>query len=232
MFGGKDVRASLDQLGRRAGSDVLQQLRPLPRTPRNRLRGIVAAQQQHQRVECLLFLPQVALLLGARLLHQAKGFLVVQRGGGAGRAALVDQGEGILAADQGLTGQRQAPQGAVVAQVGLADLGDQGDPCRARCLLAGQVLLQGCVGQALDPTEEVQFVLRQGQPDLVAAGHFRAIAGGQVGRLPLAVAGGSGVQARNPVGALDSVLRAGRLDIQEGLAQRAVVIQGHVHQAA
>jgi len=92
--------------------------------------------------------------------------------------------------------------------------------------------LQGCVGQALDPTEEVQFVLRQGQPDLVAAGHFRAIAGGQVGRLPLAVAGGSGIQARNPVGALDSVLRAGRLDIQEGLAQRAVVIQGHVHQAA
>ena len=57
----RDVRASLDQLGRRAGSDVLQQLRPLPRTPRNRLRGIVAAQQQHQRVECLLFLPQVAL---------------------------------------------------------------------------------------------------------------------------------------------------------------------------
>ncbi|MGC3739954.1 precorrin-8X methylmutase, partial [Pseudomonas aeruginosa] len=35
--------------------------------------------------------------------------------GGAGRAALVEQGEGILAADQGLTGQRQAPQGAVVA---------------------------------------------------------------------------------------------------------------------
>ncbi len=38
MFGGKDVRASLDQLGRRAGSDVLQQLRPLPR-----LRGIACA---------------------------------------------------------------------------------------------------------------------------------------------------------------------------------------------
>ena len=157
-------RASLDQLGRRAGCDILQQLRPPPRTPRNRLRGIVATQQQHQRVECLLFLPQVALLLGARLLHQAKGFLVVQRGGGTGRAALVDQGEGILAADQGLTGQRQAPQGAVVAQVGLADLGDQGDPCRTRRLLAGQVLLRGCVGQALDPTEEVQFVLRQGPP--------------------------------------------------------------------
>ncbi len=80
--------------------------------------------------------------------------------------------------------------------------------------------------------EQVDFVLREAEADLIVAGHFRAPGLRQIGRQALAVAAGIGVDRRQAISTLDAVLGTRSFDIQQRTAQAAVVAQRRIHRAA
>ena len=148
--------------------------------------------------------------LGAHLLD-------LERGGRAQLVALAGQLQRLFVGAQRLLRQPQLLLVGGQGQPGVGDLGHQRQLRRTLRFFRRQVLLQRRLAEVAHAAEQVE--LERGQAD---AGGV-ALAHRDVAAHPLHLR--RRAQRRQAVGALDAVLRPRALDVEDGHAQVAVVVQ-------
>ncbi|MDT4853780.1 hypothetical protein FQZ97_880580 [compost metagenome] len=224
MLGFENVRAPLQQVRRQPGRHLAEQL-GVERLTGGQIRRQAAAQEQGEAVAVLRDQALVLRQLDPGAFDRGARLAQVERRRHADLAAAQGQLVALLVGAEGVFGQLQQGLIGLPGQVGIGDTGDQADLRGAPRLFAGQVDFQRLLAEAAHATEQVQLIGADTEGRRVLAADPGASGLFDVRRQALPAAAAIRAERRQQVGALDAVLRAVGLDIQDGDAQIAVIHQ-------
>lgn len=152
VLGLKNVRASLQQIRRQPGRQLLHQI--AGQWPRRQFLGDLSADQQRQAVQILRHLAFITRQIGPRTVDAGLRLRLFQRRGLASVTVARGQAQALLIGGQGLAAQLEQLLIGAPGQVGVGDVGYQTQLGTAPRLLGRQPGLQRLLTEAAHPAEK------------------------------------------------------------------------------